>query len=268
MSKHWKIRSDASRRIRRIRRVILKVERPIKRWKHSKSTFFHTKKQMLFFTPLLSLSAVSAQANTACGSNLGCLAQQSQYTVIGTVISNNLNDPGTIATPQNYNATISIKCNYLSFANPPSTNVNLVGKTLKVVGFGRGSSRCQRGGGSDAIVNQTAIFFLSVFTKRPLDLTTADYSVVDICYGAFDADLNNNQTISNLMTQYPNNKIPVSYTTAPGAQCGLPAPQVKADDSGSNGGSSPFPEKEGAGYRSSAIVGTVVLAVLLTLALL
>ena len=114
---------------------------------------------MRSFYQLLQLLAFAsiASAQTACGNDLGCLSKLSQYVVLGTVVSNTLN----ASTRANYNATIAVKCAFVSFTRDgPDHGENLAGNTINVSKFGGGSG-CP-GGFTDAIVNSTQIFFIHV----------------------------------------------------------------------------------------------------------
>ena len=44
-----------------------------------------------------------------------CLTRAAQYTVVGTILSTNLGDPSSTATPGRYNATMAIRCMWASF---------------------------------------------------------------------------------------------------------------------------------------------------------
>ena len=102
------------------------------------------------------LSLVSAQ--DLCGQDLSCLAALSQYVVLGTVLTNTLGMEGS--TTRNYNATISVKCAFLSFSSPPDAGDNLAGQIINVSKFGGGSS-CPHGF-VNADINSTQIFFIHV----------------------------------------------------------------------------------------------------------
>jgi hypothetical protein len=101
--------------------------------------------------------SVSAQSN--CGNDIDCLSRISQYVVLGTVVSNTINQNGS--SVRNYNASIAVKCAFLSFtAQGPDRGDNLAGQTIDVTRFGGGNA-CPSGF-TQADVNSTQIFFIHV----------------------------------------------------------------------------------------------------------
>ena len=61
-----------------------------------------------------------------------CLTRAAQYTVVGTIVSTNLGDPTSTATPGRYNATMAIRCLWASFSSPVSPGTGLVNKQVLV----------------------------------------------------------------------------------------------------------------------------------------
>jgi hypothetical protein len=108
---------------------------------------------------LFILSSVSAQVVTSCYRDPTCLAKISQYVILGTVVSNTLNQTGSSLA--NYNASIAVKCAFISFTeNGPDPGNNLAGYTIDVTGFG-GGNKCPSGV-THAEVNATQLFFIHV----------------------------------------------------------------------------------------------------------
>lgn len=112
---------------------------------------------MFLSISLLALASLVSSQGT-CGPDVSCLAQLSQYVVIGTVLSNTKNDP--MASPTNYSATINVKCAFLSFSSTgPDRGDNLVGRNIDVSKFG-GNNKCESV--NEADVGATRIFFVAV----------------------------------------------------------------------------------------------------------
>ena len=217
---------------------------------------------------LLATSVISQDSSCGFPPDLPCLVQLSQYTIVGTVISNNLNDPGTLATPQNYNATIAIQCNYASFSKPYSDGKGVAGSTVLVTGFGVGNPRCQKGSSSQAIVNQTAIFFINVRTYRPKAGEPIVYQVTDVCVGELERDAGNLQGISNLLALYPENAIGSNYMAAPGVDCALPRPSIPLETTKPDTPQPGTPPLPNGVMSTSAALGTMLFGFVLTLAFL
>ncbi|KAJ3033396.1 hypothetical protein HK097_004859 [Rhizophlyctis rosea] len=146
-------------------------------------------------SPVSALSSVSGDEIT-----------QAQYTVLGTVISTNVNQgnstTGVLASPQNYNATIQIQCVYASYN--PSTNdgSNILSTSVTVTGFGSPRAACPNGGGATATQNQSTIFFLFVANSPPKGQTPV-LSVFDICTGGVGYDPTNLARVGDVLALKP-----------------------------------------------------------------
>jgi hypothetical protein len=96
-------------------------------------------KMMLLVLISSLLSLIDAQAITdKCGlpADPKCLVRSAQYTVVGNIRGTNLNQSGSLATPNNYNATMNIRCILASFSSPISAGDELVGKDVLVTNWG------------------------------------------------------------------------------------------------------------------------------------
>jgi hypothetical protein len=73
----------------------------------------HTLHMHLTLLPLITfvLGDIAPPPIPNCGlpPTVRCLTRNAQYTVVGTITSTNLNDPGTTATPGRFNATMNIR---------------------------------------------------------------------------------------------------------------------------------------------------------------
>lgn len=181
---------------------------------------------------LLSSAAhfVAAQsANCGFPPNMECMIQASQYTVVGTVVSNTRNSTGT---PQNYNATIAIRCNFASNGATGNTGADVQGQTVLVTSFGSRTNRCPQGSSSEATVGETRIFFIHVSTFRPRNGEARFYSIVDVCVGGLPFNEDNLKKIASFLKANPKNAISDSFK-GPASECTLP--QVEdGNDSNAN----------------------------------
>eukprot|EP00842_Homolaphlyctis_polyrhiza_P001427 jgi/Hompol1/2285/HPOL_002140-RA len=155
-----------------------------------------------------------------------CLIKNAQYTGVGTIISNNLSAPGV--TPDNYNATVRIRCLWASFSTPASPGAGLVGSStgpdLLVANWGFPKPGCPANTGSQALVNTSKILFFYVAAPAPSGSSPdkAIFAVQDPCVGGLDYTPQNLQLIANVLAQNPQNAIP-SQNSGPASQCALPS---------------------------------------------
>ncbi|KAI8896992.1 hypothetical protein BC833DRAFT_595311 [Globomyces pollinis-pini] len=134
-----------------------------------------------------------------------CLVRNAQYTVLGTVTNTFTNASG--ATPSRYNATLKVDCVWTSFSSPPSSGEGLAGSSLLVANWGKPKPQCPNGGGADAPLNVTQIYFLNVAVKPKAGVQPKDmiYSVQAICVGGVDAS--QSTAVASVMAGYPKNVI-------------------------------------------------------------
>ena len=165
---------------------------------------------------LLWSASVIAQGPGCPGApaELGCVVKNSQYTIQGTVVSN---DQASWPPGSSYNATIKVNCVYASNDPKLSTGAGLIGQDIFVENFGAASS-CPRSI-SEATVNATRIFHVFVRAIAP----TRVYSVVDICSGGRPNTQENLQALSKYLTENAQYAIS-SGNRGPVGTCSLPTP--------------------------------------------
>ena len=177
---------------------------------------------MLLLLTLLATSFAQQTNNCQAPYTTECLTRSAQLTVLGTVVSNTL----TNSTASSYNATISISCVYSSFSFPPTRLVTP--GTYLVTNFGYPKAICGvKGGSSDALINQTKVFYLFIS-----DFTTSVpvLSVFDVCQGGSFPSNNTLQSISDVLFQATDNNRILN------GQCTLPAPSSSVNGTGVNTG--------------------------------
>ncbi|KAJ3071841.1 hypothetical protein HK102_006358, partial [Quaeritorhiza haematococci] len=148
---------------------------------------------------------------------IDCLISQSQYTVLGTIVSTTQQN----ASSNIYNATMRIQCVYGSFSNPPSTL--LPGDSVvTTTNWGSPRPACPNNGGATARVNETNVYFLYISTRpRANELPTL--SVFDICNGGFAPTQSNLEKIYVALNDNPRNRV------LAGSNCSLPTPTSLPD---------------------------------------
>lgn len=146
--------------------------------------------------------------------DLGCVVKNSQYTIQGTVVSN---DRARWPTGSSYNATIKVNCVYASNNPQQSPGSGLIGQDILVENFGAASS-CPRSI-SEATVNATRIFHVFVRAIGPPPV----YSVVDICSGGRPSTQDNLMALSKYLTDNAQYAI-TTGNRGPAGTCTLPAP--------------------------------------------
>ncbi|KAL2914501.1 hypothetical protein HK105_206068 [Polyrhizophydium stewartii] len=172
-------------------------------------------------------SLASAQLTFQPAPNCGlpadpkCLITNAQYTVVGTVTSNTLNE--STSTPANYNATVNIRCVWASFTSPPSTGEGLVGNNLLVANWGFPKAGCPANTGAQAVVGANRILFLYVAASAARGLPPSQnvFAVQDICVGGLDYNEANVKTVASVLNQYPSNAIGAQFRGD--SSCALPA---------------------------------------------
>lgn len=177
---------------------------------------------------LLPLFVTAQDAGTLCslpstGSvDVGCLIQNAQFTVTGTVTDTNIGLPGSTASESNYNATLQIQCVFSSFSSPISTGVGLAGQKITVVGWGKPKAGCPNNqySGTSATLNQNQIYFLYV-AKPGSSPTTNIYGINYICVGGVQISSENMQILSNVLSANPSNSVSSELKGDPNI-CGLP----------------------------------------------
>ncbi|KAI8826895.1 uncharacterized protein EV422DRAFT_490291, partial [Fimicolochytrium jonesii] len=142
-----------------------------------------------------------------------CLITTAQYTVLGTVISNNANTTGS---PTNYNATIDVSCVYASFGVSQGVGAGLADAKVLVSGFGDPYPGCPNNLGASAPVNQTEIFFIYV-ANRVGQNATPFYTIFNPCGGGLSNSTGNLEAIRSTLEKNPKNSV------LKGSQCALPA---------------------------------------------
>ncbi|KAH6562410.1 hypothetical protein BASA50_006511 [Batrachochytrium salamandrivorans] len=192
---------------------------------------------------LLSSTVTNAQLVLQPAPNCGlpadpkCLVMNAQYTVVGTVMSNTLGQPGS--TPTNYNATIAIRCVWASFTSPMSPGLGLAGQQVTVANWGFPKTGCPANTGSDAAIGANRIFFLYVAAPAPQGQgpDKAVYAVQDMCVGGVEYNSPNVNTVANVLNQYPNNAVATSNIG--GANCTLPVSTTGTGSGGTSGNPAP-----------------------------
>ncbi len=171
---------------------------------------------VLSVAALIGSASVTAQGPGCPGApaELGCVVKNSQYTIQGTVVSN---DRARWAAGSSYNATIKVNCVYASSDPKLSTGAGLVGQDILVENFGAASS-CPRSI-SEANPNDTRIFHVFVRAIAP----TRVYSVVDICSGGRPNTEDNLKALSKYLADNAQYAISAG-NRGPAATCTLPAP--------------------------------------------
>lgn len=156
-------------------------------------------------------SAPSCQPN-----DVPCLITSAQYTILGTVISNNAQTPP--ASAQDYNATIQIQCVYASAGTNRGPGTGMTGSQVLVTGFGTPNAKCPNGLGADAAVNTSSIYWISIAsaTSGPSQLPT--YSVFNPCGGGIPFSQNAVQTLASVLGKNQQIALPLS------GNCSLPTP--------------------------------------------
>lgn len=220
----------------------------------------------VLISSLLFSASVLAQGGTTCGTfppDVQCLVKSSQYTVLATVVSNTLGQPGS--SPTNYNATLSIQCNWATFSEYRSEGVGVQGSQLLVTGFNVGSSRCPKGAISEAVVNTTKIFFIHVATRNPVPGQAIVYSIVDVCVGGITYNPDNLAQIATVLAENPSGAIDAKYRGSADT-CKLPTPTATATPSTDNGTGPPLPGNSD--YKNVLPMGLLTALFLLTIAFL
>ncbi|KND00641.1 uncharacterized protein SPPG_03767 [Spizellomyces punctatus DAOM BR117] len=172
------------------------------------------------------LSATTAlaqlQVPNCLPTDVECFMTKAQYTVLGTITSNNANstDPG--ASPANYNATMLIQCVYASFGNNKGTGANMANNQLTVTGFGFPNPNCPPNTGAQAIVNSSSIYFIYVATSVPQGGMPI-YTVFNPCGGGIPFSDENLNKLGAIVAKNPQNAIPPANQGNP-AKCTLPTP--------------------------------------------
>ncbi|KAJ3260865.1 hypothetical protein HK103_007428 [Boothiomyces macroporosus] len=139
---------------------------------------------------------------------VACFIKNSQYTVVGTVLSTDVGTP--FGNPTNYGAKIAIRCMYASFTVPPSSGDGIVGNTVSVTGFGTPNGQCGTNinPGATANVGDTKIYFLYVATTQsgvaPKQMT---YSLQNPCTGGIPFSVSNMYKIGDILASNPGNAI-------------------------------------------------------------
>ncbi|KAI8816266.1 uncharacterized protein EV422DRAFT_501409, partial [Fimicolochytrium jonesii] len=163
-----------------------------------------------------------------------CFITTAQYTVLGSVVSNNANssDPG--ASPAKYNATIQINCVYASFGSNKGTGANFLNQQVTVTGFGTPNAICPRNLGVTANPNDKAIFFISVANGVPQGGIPI-FSVFNPCATSVPFTADNMQLLADTLSAYPQNVIPGS------TQCALPPSRVATPTAATGAGGAAAP---------------------------
>jgi hypothetical protein len=166
-----------------------------------------------------------------------CLVKNSQYTVVGTVLSTTIGN-GT-DTVSRFSIQLQVNCVWASFI-AVSDGIGLVGNTLTVANWGFPRSSCPRGYGSNATVGQQGIFFIYVAKAAPRGAPPAQaiFAVTHICAGP--ANLTDNAVVAQVLQDSvsPENTIPAqnrgtaSFCTLPVIQ---PETATTTDTSNTNG---------------------------------
>jgi hypothetical protein len=161
---------------------------------------------------------------------IDCLVTHAQYTVLGTVLSTNLGDPTSRATPTQYNATMRIDCLWSSFSQPISSGAGLIGTSIVVTNWGSPKAGCPVGFDSKAELNVTKIYYIYV-AKAGKSPAETIYGLNYVCVGGLSDSSEARLGIANVLQDYPSNDIRTSSET-----CQLPTPnrpknEQKPDDS-------------------------------------
>lgn len=165
-----------------------------------------TLKALLFLAQALIVLAQGSTPSCAPTDTLECFMTESQFTVLGTVLSTNLNTPGTTATQSNYNATVRVDCVFASFSDPISSIVR-GGQTYNVMRWGKPQVACGSGNlGATATVNETKIFFFYI-ASRIVDNENPVLGVFDLCTGGYLPTNQSLQDVSNVLNDNPANKL-------------------------------------------------------------
>ncbi|KAI9091245.1 hypothetical protein DFS34DRAFT_584595 [Phlyctochytrium arcticum] len=158
---------------------------------------------------------------------IDCLMTKSQYTILGTVVSNNMNDTTTAVRPlpssTNYNATIMVNCVYSSFSNNKGTGAGLAGQAITVTGFGNPRPSCPQSLGAVAEPGQSSIFFVYVSSMVAAGNIPL-FTVFNPCGGGIPFSDTNLQTLSNILQKNPANAI--TGVNRGSANCTLPNPVI------------------------------------------
>ena len=175
----------------------------------------------LLVSALALSGAVSAQPAVACRT-LECLVANTQYTVLGRVVSNNqATPPGSAA---NFNATIEILCNWATNRPGPQAGVDVQGTRATVTGFALSKTTCGQPLTVDAPVDSTRIYFIYVQTANPIPGSPLVFGQPQ-CASGFEDTPANRQVISSYLGANPGNAISARLR-GPASQCTLPGPPV------------------------------------------
>jgi hypothetical protein len=153
--------------------------------------------------------------------DLGCVVRNAQYTILGTVVSN---DQARWPVGSSYNATIRVGCVFASNDPKLSNGAGLIGQDIAVENFGAASS-CPRSI-SEATVNATRIFHVFVRSIGPPRV----FSVVDICSGGRPNTPENLQALSTYLAANAQYAIE-GGNRGPAGTCSLPAPPSPSSSS-------------------------------------
>ncbi|KAJ3009723.1 hypothetical protein HKX48_007777 [Thoreauomyces humboldtii] len=164
-----------------------------------------TKTVVLIAAGLLCLrSAASQSIPVGCVdvTDLACLVETAQYTVIATVASTTQSTTGTSA---DYNATLAISCVISSFGTGNGTGVALESANALVTGFGSPKTTCPGNIGADAVVGANPAFYFLFVGEAVGPTEQPFYSLFNPCGGSVAYSPANLAIVDTVLAAHPEN---------------------------------------------------------------